>query len=428
MIKNFMAILTLIVLVLTTIPAVGTVSASPAEPVIAGAAALVLDAENGQVLHGKSQERKMYPASTTKIMTALVALEMSSPDDMVEVSRQAAEVAGSRVGLQQGERLPMEHLLYMLMLNSANDSAVAIAEHIGGSVQGFAELMNRRAGQLGAHNTNFANPHGLPDPNHYSTARDLAVIGREAMQNDTFRDIAGTITIKLERKEYMSPEVLQRIEKLEQIHGPLQEDFYNHNRLLTQSHNGYKGANGIKTGYTVEAGQCIVASARRDGREMIAVVLNSQGASLWKDVAALLDYGFDGFTPVELVTPRQMITDAAVKNGSVRATLETAEYFYYNFPLDRSPEVTRRVELPDNIVAPLEAGQKVGELVLESQGRELGRVPLANISPVPRSLTSYPWWPWLAGVLAFLLLLRGIIRRRRNRRSRPLYLKHGYRD
>ncbi|MCG8401947.1 MAG: D-alanyl-D-alanine carboxypeptidase [Firmicutes bacterium] len=426
MIKRIIVVLTLIVLVLKSVPAIGAVSASPAEPVIAGAAALVLDAENGQVLYGKSQDRKMYPASTTKIVTALVALEMSSPDDMVEVSRQAAEVAGSRVGLQPGERLPMEHLLYMLMLNSANDAAVAIAEHVGGSVQGFAELMNRRAGQLGARHTNFTNPHGLPDANHYSTARDLAVIGRGAMQNDTFQDIAGTTTIKLGRKEYMSPEVLRRVEKLEQIHGPLQEDFYNHNRLLTQSYNGYKGANGIKTGYTAEAGQCIVASARRDGREMIAVVLNSRGASLWADAAALLDYGFDGFTPVELVTPRQMITDTAVKNGADRATLETAEYFYYNFPLGRSPEVTRQVELPDNIVAPLEAGQKVGELVLESQGRELGRVPLANISPVPRSLTSYPWWP-LLGVPVFLLLLYGMIRRRRNRRSRPLYLKQGYR-
>jgi len=402
------------------------VAQPPTEPVIEGTAVLVMDAENGQVLYGKEAKQKMYPASTTKIMTALVALEKSSLDEMVEVSQQASSVDGSRVGLQPGEKLPMEHMLYMLLLTSANDSAEAIAEHLGGSVDGFAKMMNQRARELGARNTNFTNPHGLPDPDHYTTARDLALIGRAAMQNETFRRIAGTVNIKLERKKYMSPEVLQSVEKLEQIHGPLQEDFYTHNRLLTGGYYGYQGANGIKTGYTVDAGQCIVASARRAGRELIAVVLCSQGANLWSDVAALLDYGFQAFAPVELMTPRQMITDTPVKNGSEKAVLETAGYFYYNFPVEGKPEITRRVELAENIEAPLEAGEHLGELVLEAQGRELGRVNLVTVSAVPRSTTSYPW-VWLLGGITILLILSWFNVRRRRNRSRLTYPKRDYR-
>jgi len=407
---------------LFTIPAAAE---PPAEPVTVGTAVLVMDAENGQVLYGKETEQQLYPASTTKIMTALLALEKSSLDEMVVVSHQASSVDGSRVGLQPGEKLPMEHLLYMLMLTSANDSAEAIAEHLGGSVDGFAKLMNQRARELGARNTNFTNPHGLPDAEHYTTARDLALIGREAMQNETFRRIAGTVNIKLDRKRYMTPEVLQSVEKLEQVHGPLQEDFYTHNRLLTGSYNGYKGANGIKTGYTVDAGQCIVASARRDGREMIAVVLNSQGANLWTDAAALLNYGFQAFAPVELMRPRQMITDAPVRNGTEEAVLETAGYFYYNFPVDEKPEITRRVELAEIIEAPLEAGERLGELVLEAQGRELGRVPLVTVSAVPRSTTSYPW-VWLVGGITTFSFLRWLYVRRCRRRSRLAYPKRKY--
>ncbi|KJS77067.1 MAG: hypothetical protein JL56_04205 [Desulfotomaculum sp. BICA1-6] len=422
--RKIIIILTLILFICPI--AIPAAAGPPAEPVTTGTAALVMDAENGQVLYGKEAEKQMYPASTTKIMTALVALEKSSLDEMVEVSQQASSVDGSRVGLQPGEKLPMEHLLYMLMLTSANDSAEAIAEHIGGSVDGFAKMMNQRARELGARNTNFTNPHGLPDPQHYTTARDLALIGREAMQNENFRRITGTVNIKLDRKKYMSPEVLQSVEKLEQIHGPLQEDFYTHNRLLTGSYYGYKGANGIKTGYTVDAGQCIVASARRDGREMIAVLLNSQGSNLWSDAGVMLDYGFQAFAPVELMTPRQMITDTPVKNGAEKAVLETAGYFYYNFPIDEKPEITRRFELADeNIEAPLEAGQQLGELVLEAQGRELGRVPLVTVSAVQRSTTSYPW-VWVVGGITILSFLRWLFVRRRKRRSRLAYPKRKY--
>ncbi|WP_027366031.1 D-alanyl-D-alanine carboxypeptidase family protein [Desulfotruncus alcoholivorax] len=386
------------------------------EPV--GEAAILVDANNGQVLFDKNADRRMYPASTTKIITALLALERSKPGDMVEVSERAAQIGGTRVGLQPGEKVRMEDLLYILMLSSANDAAIAIAEHVGGSVENFATLMNARAQKAGAKGTHFTNPHGMPDENHYTTARDMALISCEAMKNPAFRRIVGTTNYKVDRRKHLSPELQQNIERLERIYGPVQEDFYNHNKLIWSNYYGYKGANGIKTGYTVEAGQCIIASADRNGRELIAVVLKSQGANLWSDAAMLLDYGFNNFIPVQLVKPRQIITDAAVLHGTKRAVLETASGFYYDFPVGEFPEVNRKVELKEKISAPLKAGQKLAELVLDTNGRELGRVQLVNIYPVPRKISSY-WWYWAAAIIITAFLLKLLtMRRRPGRHSR----------
>ncbi len=367
-------------------------------------AALLMDSDTGQILYQKNIDRKMYPASTTKIMTTLLALENSSLDNPVTVSRRAAEIGGSRIGLQPDEQVLMKNLLYILMLSSANDAAIAIAEHVGGSVENFAEMMNNRAKELGARNTHFVNPHGMPDKNHYTTARDLALISQKAMQNITFRRIVSTLTYKVERKKNMSKELLSQVEKLESIYGPVQEDFYNHNKLLGNGNYSYSGANGIKTGYTVDAGQCIVASAKREDREMIAVVLNTQGVNLWTDAAMLMDYGFDNFTSVELVKPQEMITDVVVKHGTKNAVLETAGFFNYNFPVGEKQQVDRFVELDDNINAPLKEGDKLGELVLTADGQELGRVPLQAVYPVACNIKSY-WWFWPGIFLAVLLLL-----------------------
>lgn len=396
-------------------------------PKMVGEAGLLMDAENGQILYGKNEDKKLYPASTTKIMTALVALEKSSLKDMVTVSERAAKVGGTRIGLQPGEKVIMENLLYMLMLSSANDAGVAIAEHVGVSVAGFAKMMNDQAKKAGAQGTNFVNPHGMPDENHYTTARDMALISREAMQNDTFRRIVSTVNYRVERKKNMTPEVLQKVNELEKIYGPVQEDFFNHNKLLWHSYYGYKGANGLKTGYTVDAGQCIAASAKRGGRELIAVVLNSQGSNLWTDAAALLDHGFNNFTPVGLVKPREMITDAGVNHGAKRAVLETAGYLYYNFPIGEEPQVTRHVELKEAITAPLEERVQLGELVLESEGSEIGRVPLVTVYPVARKISSY-WWFWAGSALAVLVFFKTIAaffrwRRRRRPRGRVVYMR-----
>lgn len=404
-----------VIIFLTLTGALPAVAAPNSVPQPLAKAAILMDSETGQILYKKNDVQRMYPASTTKIMTTLLALERGSLDDLVTVSRRAAEIGGSRVGLQPGEQVPMKHLLYILMLSSANDAGVAIAEHVGGSVEDFANIMNDRARELGARNTNFVNPHGMPDENHYTTARDLALISQEAMQNATFRQIVQTLNYKAERKKNMSGDLLQQVERLENIYGPVQEDFYNHNKLLGSGYYSYSGANGIKTGYTVDAGQCIVASAKRGNRELIAVALNSQGVNLWSDAAMLLDYGFDNFEPVALVKPREMITDAVVKHGARNAVLETASFFYYNFSVNEKPEVVRSVELSDNINAPLNEGDKLGELVLTAGGGEIGRVPLLAVYPVDRNIYSY-WWFWVGIGLAATLLLLFLKARLANRR------------
>jgi len=406
-----------LIILLTLFIAIPGLAAPATVPQPLAQAALLMDSDTGQILYEKNIDRKMYPASTTKILTALLAIEKSSPDDLVTVSRRAVEIGGSRVGLQSGEQVPMKNLLYILMLSSANDAAVAIAEHVGNSVENFAEMMNNRAKELGARNTHFVNPHGMPDKNHYTTARDLALISQQAMQNITFRRIVRTLTYKVERKKNMSKELLSQVERLESIYGPVQEDFYNHNKLLGNGHYSYSGANGIKTGYTVDAGQCIVASAKREDREMIAVALNTQGANLWTDAAMLLDYGFDNFTLVELVKPREMITDAVVKHGTKNAVLETAGFFYYNFPVGEKLQVNRSIELNDNINAPLKEGDELGELVLTADGQELGRVPLQALYPVDCNIKSY-WWFWPGVLLTVLLLMKKLIK--------ALFLKRRY--
>jgi len=412
-----------IILLFTFAMAVPGYAASTTPPKPMAKAALLIDSDSGQILYQKNVNRKMFPASTTKIMTTLLALENSSLDAQVTVSRRAAEIGGTRVGLQPGEKVQMKDLLYILMLSSANDAAIAIAEHVSGSVEGFAELMNDRAREMGTQNTHFVNPHGMPDKNHYTTARDLALIGQQAMQNITFRRIVRTLNYRVERKKNMSAELLAEVERLENIYGPVQEDFYNHNKLLGNGRYRYSGANGVKTGYTVDAGQCIVASAKRGDRELIAVVLNSQGNNLWTDAALLLDYGFDSFNAVALVKPREMITDAEVSHGKKNVVLETAGFLNYAFPVGEKQQVNRQVELDENINAPIKEGDRLGELVLTSGSEEIGRVPLQAVYPVGSNIISY-WWFWPSLVFAMLLLLQLIklyyrtclYKRRRSRR------------
>ena len=395
----------LVIILLTFGFAVPGMAAPATSPQLLSTAALVMDSDTGQILFEKNIDRKMYPASTTKVMTTLLALENGSPEELVTVSRRAAEIGGSRVGLQPGEQVPMLSLLYILMLSSANDAAIAIAEHVGGSVEQFAELMNDRARELGASKTHFANPHGMPNNNHYTTARDLAMISRQAMQNNTFRRIVRTLNYKVERKKYMSEELLAEVARLESIYGPVQEDFYNHNKLLGSGRYAYSGANGIKTGYTTQAGHCLVSSAKKGSRELIAIVLKAEGNNLWTETGMLLDYGFENFTSVQLVKPREMITDAEVQHGIKNAVAETADFFYYNFPLGEKQQVNRIIELDEHINAPLKEGDKLGELVLTAGVKEIGRVPLQAVYPVESNLKSY-WWFWGSIGLVALLLLR----------------------
>lgn len=249
-------------------------TASDSDPVISAGQAVLTDGETGKILYEKSADEKAYPASTTKIMTALVTLENLEKYDSpitqtVEVPTEAAGVEGSSLYLAAGEKLSMEDLLYGLMLVSGNDAATALACIIGGTQENFVSMMNDKAAELHCSSTHFTNPSGLFDEDHYTTARDMAVIAREAMKDPTFRKIVAAKDHKAQRtdSDYLT--------------------FHNKNKTIFQ----YDGGTGIKIGYTQASGRTLVASAERDGRSMICVVMSAP--DWFQDAYKLMDYGFD---------------------------------------------------------------------------------------------------------------------------------------
>lgn len=366
-------------------------------PEIVGEAAVLVSNSSGQTLWEKNPHRQMYPASTTKTLTAVIALENSNLTDLVRVPREACGVEGSAIGLQEGEIITMEDLLYALMLNSGNDVAIAIAHHVGGSVDAFVSMMNLKAAQLGAVNSHFTNPNGLPDPNHYSTAYDLALITGYAMRHPDFRRIVQTKTTNIKREV---PEA--------------QTYLLNHNKMLWR----YEGATGVKTGYTDAAGQCLIATAVRQGRELTAVVLGSQGASIWDDVQALLDYGFSAFNQVVVTDAARYVTDAQVKNGVSEAVpVITGRALTFDFPSHDPAEISYEIRLTEKIKAPVESGEKLGEMIFYTGEREIGRVDLVSQQAVPKK--PFNWRPWLVMFLLLLILRAAFMRRRRTRRRRP---------
>jgi D-alanyl-D-alanine carboxypeptidase (penicillin-binding protein 5/6) len=241
---------------------------------ISSGQAILIDGKTGTVIYEKSADEKAYPASTTKIMTALITLEtlekFDSPvDQEVEIPESATSVEGSSIYLKPGEKITIEDLLYGLMLVSGNDCATALAIIIGGSEEEFVSMMNRRAAELGCSNSNFTNPSGLFDENHYTTARDMSRIALEAMKREDFRKIVGTESHTASRRdsEYRT--------------------FINKNKTLYQ----YEGGTGIKIGYTKSSGRTLVASSERAGRSLICVVMSAP--NWFKDAYALMDWGFE---------------------------------------------------------------------------------------------------------------------------------------
>ena len=225
--------------------------------------ACVMDAVSGRLLLEKNADSQSLIASTTKIMTALVVCEQCNVLDRMRIPREAVGIEGSSMYLQEGEVLTIQELLYGLMLRSGNDAAVALAIYCGGTVEGFAELMNDKARSLGLRNTHFVNPNGLDAPGHYSTARDLAILAAYAMENPVFYKTVSAKNIRIGDR-YLT----------------------NHNKLLWQ----VEGADGVKTGYTKAAGRILVSSAARNGRRIVAVTIDDPDD--WKDHAALLEAGF----------------------------------------------------------------------------------------------------------------------------------------
>jgi D-alanyl-D-alanine carboxypeptidase (penicillin-binding protein 5/6) len=319
-----------------------------------------MDFTTGQVLYDKNMHKRMYPASTTKILTAIIAIEKGNLNDIVTASDNVTKIDGNSIFLSPGEQLTLEQLLYALLLESANDAAIAIAEHIGGSIENFAKMMNEKAKEIGAYDSHFVNPNGLPDENHYSTPYDMALIARYAMQNPEFRKIVTTI-------HYQIPPT----NKFDKV-----RDLWLSNRLIKPSSFHYEGADGVKTGYTVAAGQVLVASATRDGHRLISVIMGDQGTNIWTDTIKLLDYGFQNFTLVKKTEKGEVVTYIDLGKSHFKLPLIAKEDFYYEVPKGQENSIETQIILNKNINAPINKGDTLGYIKYTLNEKEIGTNPL----------------------------------------------------
>ncbi|MDI3256175.1 MAG: D-alanyl-D-alanine carboxypeptidase family protein [Kyrpidia sp.] len=363
-------------------------------PDLAVRSAVLMDMKTGQVLYAKNPDEPHYPASITKILTAIVALEHGRPDDRITASRLATLQDGNRIYLVEGEQHTLRDLLYGLMLNSGNDAAVAIAEHYGGSVEGFAAMMNAKAKEIGATHTHFTNPNGLHDPNHTTTAYDMCLIGRYAMQNPVFRQIVATKTYPWHGQQWDT--VLVNI-----------------NRMLWT----YPGATGVKTGFTDQAQQTMVVSAECNNQSLIAclMVIPTQEA-MREEASKLLDWGFSHFSTEQLAEAGDVAQTVQLP-GRQTAQALLSRSVWYTFPIDDPRQVTRSVELQKPSL-PIEKGEFLGRIIYSVDGRTIAEVPLVsdrNVGPPPFQ------WQWLLGALPGILLLIPMwkLRPGRNKSSIP---------
>ena len=347
-----------------------------APPQVSAASAILIDAATGKVLFEKDAHTSRPMASTTKIMTALLVVEHCKPGEMVTVSEEATKVRPSRMDLKKGECISVEDLLTALMVKSANDAAVALAEHVSGSADKFAALMNSRAKELGAKETNFRNPHGLYDPQHYSSAYDLALIARYAMKNPKIRELVATKNCCLRRPDGTELEIA------------------NHNKLLFQ----YPLADGIKTGFVNESGHCLVASANQGGWRLIAVLLNSDG--VWEDAQALLDYGFANWEASIFADMEKPLITVGVLGGRNKAPLVPVDTLIDLRARGEHGQVEKAITL-DRLVAPIKLGQRVGRVRLLRGEREIGATWLVAGAKVERAA----WFTILLIIGRVLLIL-----------------------
>lgn len=363
--KRFFSVLLVGTLVWRALPAVRAEGSAP--PKISAASAIVMDAGTGRVLWEKEGHTRRLIASTTKLMTALVALESGhSLEEVVTVAPEWAGVEGSSIYLRPGEEITLEALLYGLLLRSGNDAALAIAGHCGGTVEDFVAQMNHKARELGMSDTSFANPNGLDAEDHSSTARDMALLARACLENEALAKIVATKSITLGTRT-----------------------FTNHNKLLWR----YEGCVGLKTGFTKEAGRTLVSAARRDGMTLICVTLNAP--SDWADHAALFDWAFANYEARALSSEGEQVGQLPISGGLAPVCpVETgADQTAVLAPGEKLEVAWKLAETP--LTAPVAEGVQVGELVYYVNSEELTRVPLVtgrDISDV--SVPKKGGWLW----------------------------------
>lgn len=328
-------------------------------PALQAEAAVVVEATTGRVVYGKKEEERRYPASMTKMMTCILALEQSGQKKLVTVSPAAAATEDSTLVLQPADQVEMGEILTGMMLVSDNAAAVAIGENLAGSQKLFAQQMNEKAEEIGCQDTHFVNPNGLPNPNHYSTALDMAKIAAYCMKNPDFRDIVSQQKAVM---HWASPKGKFIVME-------------NTNELLGQ----YDGITGIKTGWTQAAGGCLAAAAKRNGVELIAIVMRSPDTDTrFDDAKKLLDYGFDHVRVQRVAAKERMQRSVLVQDGTEYKVFAMPEVDV-NLPLlhgEKSEAYTLKYDLPRIVKAPVKRGQVLGHVVEQYRGKEVARIPL----------------------------------------------------
>lgn len=355
--------------------------ARAAGPEVSAQSAVVLTADTGAVLFEKDGHTPRPVASTTKIMTALLALEAAQEqgDPLVDITQEMVAVEGSSMGLQAGDSISLTGLAAGMLLASGNDAANAAALYLDGSLESFAARMNQRAAALGMADTHFVTPSGLDGEDaqglgHLSTAYDMALLARAALEDQAFRQLCSSPSLAVEFAE------------------PVKRVTYtNHNKLLTQ----YQGCVGVKTGFTKEAGRCLVSAAERDGALLIAVTLNAPND--WQDHAALLDYGFTQVEPYQLAGGDVRLTVPVVGSPEEVVSLRGSNGGEVTLPLGQGAQVKRVVHAPKFLYAPVEAGEQVGEICWYLEGQLLGSAPLTAAGAAPLQEKAPSLWERLFG-------------------------------
>ncbi len=332
----------------------------------AGSAALY-EPVSGRFLYTKNSTVKRSMASTTKIATAITAIEHGNLEDTVVTSKKAADVEGSSIWLSEGEKMSLENMLYGLMLSSGNDAAIAIAEHISGSCDEFAKLMNQTAALAGAKDTAFKNPNGLDEEGHYTTAEDLAKITAYGMKNEFFSQLVGTKnkTIPWEGHEW-------------------NRSLKNHNKMLFL----YDGADGVKTGFTKKSGRCLVSSATKDGIRLICVTLNAP--SDWDDHTKMLDFGFEQLKAETVVRQNTVAVSVHAEGGD--CDLINAVYKSdFILPIKEGDKYEVKNKLPSAVFAPIKKGDQLGSAEIYLNGHKAGEVILVSDSTCNKKYIPTLW-------------------------------------
>lgn len=327
------------------------------QPVVEGAAAILVDADSGQVLWSRNAHARKPMASTTKVMTTLLALELGNLDDVVTIPKGVDKIQESSFHLIPGEKMTLRDLLYATMVRSANDAAVVVGRHIAGSDAGFIRLMNQRARQLGMKDTAFKNPNGLHASGHYSSVHDLAVLAREAASIPMFNALCSTRSHFVKREKSKDELLVSKVKFLKD----------------------YEGADGMKTGYTRQAGRCFIGSATRGGWRLISVVLKSPDPG--KDTVTLMDHGFSQFERVTLASAGEEFSTVKVPGGSPRDLPLVLENDLVACVLKGQEPEQPLVEI-GYVQIPINRGDKIGEVVARVQGKPVARATLVAATDV----------------------------------------------